>query len=119
MASTSSTVKAMFRRSKIVHVNSGRRRRGIMETKFWGNQINLLRTSKYYSPGHFSRSRFRRACEGITRCQDSGMLTNGLGSNQKAKKQEAPLPSRAVLTPVSDPAATEKKVNFSCLTCYA
>lgn len=112
MASTSSAVKAIFTRSTTADVNS-RRRKGTMEPKFWGNQIDLLNSS-----GHFSRNRCRRACGGITRCRDSGMLTNGLGSNQKAKKQEAPLPSRAVLTPVSDPAATDKKVNFSCFTCY-
>lgn len=117
MASTSSTVKTIFIRSTTTTapVNSGRKR--TMKAKFWDNPIDRFRTSKYYySSGHFSRSWCRcwRASDGITRSQDSGILANGLRSNQKAKEQEAPhIPSRAVLSPVSDPAATGKKRVFT------
>lgn len=73
----------------------------------YGDQFDILRAN----PSSIQVSRWSYGGGGrVSWCQDSRMKANGF-SNPKPKRREPSLiRSRAILTPVSDPAPTTKKV---------
>lgn len=113
---SSSSVKAMLVRSAMADLYSRRR---LLKGKYGINcdEIDLLRRANCPSSSsvNFSRSRWwsRRGGGRISLCQESGGRGNGIRSNlsKPRRKQQHPLPSQAILSPVSDPSApTTKKV---------